>query len=36
MIAKGLQVELLEFYVKNAEYDQAIKQPAQKSKKNER
>ena len=36
MIARGLQAELLEFYAKNAEYDQAIKQAAQKSKNNER
>ena len=36
MIARGLQAELLDFYAKNAEYDQAIKQAAQKSKNNER
>ena len=36
MIARGLQAELLEFYAKNAEYDQAIKQAAQKSENHER
>ena len=36
MIARGLQAELLEFYAKNAEYDQAIKQAAKKSKNHER
>ena len=36
MIARGLQAELLEFYAKNTEYDQAIKQAAQKSENHER
>ena len=31
MKARGLQAELLEFYAKNAEYDQLVKQAANES-----
>ena len=36
MKARGLQAELLEFYAKNAEYDQMVKQAADESNNRER
>ena len=36
MKARGLQAELLEFYAKNAEYDQLVKQAADESNNRER
>ena len=36
MKARGLQAELLEFYAKNAEYDQQVKQAADESNNRER